>query len=69
MAVIQANIKAAKLALYNQAKTTEMTEEEFADAEATIEANAILSAEISPGTTANGVTAGGASVPVTGGLI
>lgn len=69
MAVVKATIKTELLALYNQAKTTEMSESDFADSMADIIKDAILSAEIDSATsTATGVTTGLSSVPVTGGL-
>ena len=67
MAVVQATIKAALLVVYNEAKAAPMTEAEFADKIATVIADAILSAQVTG--TATGVTAGPASVPVTGTLL
>jgi hypothetical protein len=66
MAVVQATIKAALLAVYNEAKAAPMSEADFADKIATVISDAILSATVTG--TATGVTPGGASVPVTGTL-
>lgn len=72
MAVVQATIKAQLLALYNDAKTTPMSEEDFADEMASIIRSAILSADIAVNTSVAvaSVTAvtpgGGVSGPGTG---
>ena len=67
MAVSQPTIKAALLGLFTAMKNgTIDTDEASADEWATIIADAILSAELDG--TANGVTPGGSSVPVTGGV-
>ena len=62
MAVVKATIKAELLALYNAAKSGEMSESEFADGMADIIRNAILSATV----TVSGVQSGGSTA--TGGL-
>lgn len=49
MAVVKATIKSALLDLYARAKTEEMTSDEYADAEADIIRNAILSATVNTG--------------------
>lgn len=49
MAVVQATIKASLLALYTNMKTTEYTEEQFANEMATIIRDAILSANVQAG--------------------
>lgn len=64
MAVVQATIKAALLAVYNEAKAAPMTETDFADKIATVIADAILSAQVQAGITLttpdtiNGATTG-----------
>lgn len=69
MAVVQADIKADLVQLAADMKASELSDDAWADKLATIIKDAILSAEIDDlTTTANGVTVGGASVPVTGGL-
>lgn len=69
MAVSVSTIKAAFDALDAQAQSTEMSASDYNQERSQIIADAILSAEIDElTTTANGVTIGGASVPVTGGL-
>jgi len=68
MAVSQPTIKAALLSLYNDMKTTEYTETQFADAMATIIKDAILSATVNV-TSVSGVTTGtGTSGPGSGTL-
>jgi hypothetical protein len=72
MAVVKATIKTQLLALYNSAKSSPMTEDDFADEMATIIRAAILSADISVSTSVAvaSVTAvtpgGGVSGPGTG---
>ena len=71
MAVSQPVIKSDLLDLYDDAEIDPgISKEDFADRMATIIKDAILSADINPAiSTANGVTPGGANVPVTGKLI
>lgn len=49
MAVVEATIKAALLALYNDAKTEAMSEDEFAEGMAGIIRDAILTATVNAG--------------------
>jgi len=49
MAVVKATIKAALLALYARAKTEELTDDQYADAEADIIRNAVISATVNTG--------------------
>jgi hypothetical protein len=64
MAVVKSVIKASLLSLYNDMKTTEYTEDQFADAMADIIRDAILSATVNAGIllttpdTINGSTTG-----------
>lgn len=66
MAVSQPTIKSDLLALYNDARSSPMSEEEFADRMATIIRDAILSADVTG--TATGVESGTSTAPVTGDL-
>ena len=68
MAVVKATIKASLLALYNQARTSEMTEDEFADEMETIIRAAILSATVSVTSVSGVTTGGGVSGPGSGTL-
>jgi signal recognition particle GTPase len=69
MAVVQSDIKADLLALYNSAKQNKMSEEDFADQMATIIRDAILSADVNvtsvsavqPGTGTSGPGSGSLS--------
>lgn len=67
MATSHATIKAALLALYTTAESSEMSKETFADAMATIIQNAILSADLDG--TAPNVQSGGTDRVLTGGLV
>lgn len=49
MAVVKATIKSQLLALYNSAKSSPMTEDQFADTMADIIKDAILSAAVNAG--------------------
>ena len=49
MAVVKATIKSQLLALYNSAKSSPMTEDQFADTMADIIRSAILSATVNSG--------------------
>ena len=66
MAVSQPTIKSDLLALYNDARSSPMSEEEFADRMATIIRDAILSADVVG--TATDVESGTSTAPVTGDL-
>ena len=66
MAVSQPTIKSDLLALYNDARSSPMSEEEFADRMATIIRDAILSADVEG--TATAVESGTSTAPVTGDL-
>lgn len=67
MAVVQADIKADLLELYNDAKAAPMTEDTFAGRMATIIADAILSADVT--TTVEGtLPAGPVAATGSGGL-
>lgn len=68
MAVVKATIKAQLLALYNDMKTTEYDEEEFADAMADIIRDSILSATVNVTSVSGVTTGGGTSGPGTGTL-
>jgi len=59
MAVSQPTIKAVLKTLYDDAKSTPMTEDEFADRMATIIADAVQSGDVV------GVQSGGSTIPVT----
>ena len=61
MAVVKATIKAALLALYNDSKSSKMTEDAFADEMADIIKDAITSGSVS----VTGVQAGGGTAPGT----
>ena len=58
MAVSKATIKSQYLALYARAKSEEMTDDEYADAEAEIVKNAVLSITV----TVAGVQSGGSTI-------
>lgn len=67
MAVVQADIKADLLELYNDAKAAPMTEDTFAGRMATIIADAILSADVTT-TVVGTLPAGPVAATGSGGL-